>query len=494
MVTDRQVRRLRTLMQREKTLAGAAAKAGMDEKTARKYVRVGKLPSELGRPHTWRTRRDGFEAVWPEAREFLEANGGLEGKALFEYLQRRYPGRFWDGQLRTFQRRVKAWRATEGPSREVMFPQRHEPGRLCQSDFTRTGQLGVTVGGQPFAHLIYHFVLTYSNWETGTVCYSESFESLAEGLQGALWELGGVPAVHQTDCLSAAVNKLEAPEEFTQRYRALLAHYGLRGMHGQPETPHENGDVEQRHHRFKRAIEQALLLRGSRDFESLETYEVFLRDLFRQLNAGRGRRLQEELAVLRRLPRCRFEAFRREEARVGPHSTIHVLRNVYSVHSRLIGEKVRVYVYADRLEVWHGTRRVACLPRLRGNRKHCIHYRHIIDWLVRKPGAFERYLYRDALFPTSRFRMAYDVLQRLHPGRGHKEYLKILELAAKENEAAVDAALHALLNRDEPLSAQAVEAIVKADGGVSPPRAVYVEAVDLGDYDHLLCAETGVSG
>ena len=222
MVTDRQVRRLMKLLQSEKTLAAAAAKAGMDEKTARKYRRLGKLPGEVKVEHSWRTREDPFAEVWQEVKENLEINPGLEAKTLFEDLQRRYPGRFADGQLRTLQRRVKAWRALEGPAKEVFFPQVHKPGQLCQSDFTHMKSVGVTIQRQPFGHLIYHFVLTYSNWETGTICFSESFESLSEGLQKALWELGGVPRVHRTDRLTTAVQKPAHPEEFTQRYTALL--------------------------------------------------------------------------------------------------------------------------------------------------------------------------------------------------------------------------------------------------------------------------------
>jgi hypothetical protein len=491
MVTDRQVRSLMRYRHTQKTLRAAADKAEMDEKTARKYVGLRRLPSELKKPHTWRTHPDCFEDVWPEAREFLSDNAGLEAKALFEHLQRKYAGRFQDGQLRTFQRRIKDWRAREGPPREVMFPQRHVPGRLCQSDFTRMAALGVTIAGQPFPHMIYHFVLTYSNWETGTICFSESFESLAQGLQNALWELGGVPKVHQTDCLTSAVNKLGNVEEFTRRYTGLMSHYGMEGLRSQPGHPHENGDVEQRHSRFKRAVEQALILRGSRDFESREAYEGFLRKLLGQLNTGRTQRLRDEMAVLRRLPLTRFPACQRKEVTVGAHSTIRLLRNSYSVHSRLIGEKVQAYVYADYVEVWHGRSLVEHLPRLRGEGKHHVSYRHIIDWLVRKPGAFERYLYRDALFPTSRFRMTFDALRAQDPGRGHKEYLKILELAAKENETTVDETLHHLLNRDEPLSAQAVEEIVKAGQEFSAPREVAVDPVDLGDYDFLLCAPVG---
>jgi len=489
MVTDRQVRSLMRYRQECSTLRAAAEKAEMDEKTARKYVRLGKLPSEVRKPHTWRTHPDAFEEVWPEICDFLENNGGLEAKTLFEDLQRRYPGRFQDGQLRTLQRRVKDWRATEGPAREVMFPQRHFPGRLAQSDFTHMDSLGVTIGGEAFPHMIYHFVLTYSNWEAGTICFSESFESLAEGVQNALWELGGVPDVHQTDCLTAAVNRLDNPEEFTQRYRALLSHYHLKGHRGQPNSPNENGDVEQRHHRFKRALDQALMLRGNRDFESREAYEAFLRKHFEQLNSGRSERFREELKVLRRLPQTRFDACRQLDPGVSAHSTINVLNNVYSVHSRLIGEKVHVYVYADHIDVWYGTRRVDRLARLRGKGKHNINYRHIIDWLVRKPGAFERYLYRDALFPTSRFRMAYDMLCQLQPERGHKEYLKILELAAKESETGVDEALHHMLNSDEPVSADVVEALVKAERELPSPRQVRVCPVCLADYDLLFCEE-----
>jgi hypothetical protein len=179
MVTDQQVRRLFKLIQSEKNFGIAAMKAGMDEKTARKYRENGKLPSELKQEHTWRTRRDPFEGVWNGIKGMLTTNPGLEAKTVFEDLQRRCPGRFADGQLRTLQRKIKRWRATEGPPKEIFFAQIHKPGELCQSDFTHMKKLGITIDGAPFDHLIYHFVLTYSNWETGTVCFSESFESLS---------------------------------------------------------------------------------------------------------------------------------------------------------------------------------------------------------------------------------------------------------------------------------------------------------------------------
>lgn len=493
MVTDQQVRLLMKLSKTEKTLSLAAAKAGMDEKTARKYCQLGRLPSEVKVGHTWRTREDPFAEVWDEVEEKLGNNRGLQAKTLFEDLQRRYQGRFADGQLRTLQRRVKVWRALKGPGKEVFFPQKHFPGVLCQSDFTHMNSLGVTIARQPFDHLIYHFVLTYSNWETGTVCFSESFESLAEGLQGALWELGGVPEVHQADRMSAAVSNLSEKKEFTKRYAALLHYYDMDGRKIQPGKANEDGDVEQRHHRFKVAIDQALMLRDSRDFVSREAYETFLRRLLNQLNAGRRGRLTEELEHLCPLPKRRFDASKKLRVKVGPSSTIPVQGNVYSVHSRLIGEWVEVRLFAEHLEVWYAQKKVETMPRLRGKHHHHINYRHIIDWLVRKPGAFEQYRYRDDLFPSSRFRMAYDALKRQTPARGHKEYLKILQLAARETEAGVNDALRVLLDQEQPIEAGTVEAMVRSAQEIPSITDVLVDAVDLTTYDQLLSQqEVGV--
>jgi hypothetical protein len=416
----------------------------------------------------------------------LRLNPGLEAKTLFEDLQRRYPGRFQDGQLRTLQRKVKAWRALEGPSKEVFFPQQHKPGALSQSDFTSMNELGITISGVPFPHLVYHFVLTYSNWETGTVCFSESFESLSVGLQNALWELGGVPRAHQTDRLSAAVQKVEHPDEFTRFYDALLHHYGLEGKKSQARKANENGDVEQRHYRFKRAVDQSLLLRGSRDFENRRKYEEFLSSLVHQLNAGRQERLAEERKVLRRLPATRLDGTKRVQVKVGPSSTIRVQHNVYSVHSRLIGEKVEVRIHAEKLDVVYGQRVIETLPRLRGSNRHRIDYRHIIDWLVRKPGAFRNYRYRDELFPTSWFRMTYDALTQSMGVQADKEYLKILELAAKESETLVNNVLQLYLNAERTPLFSSIEQYVRYEQQPEVLAEPEIMEVDLAGYDRLL--------
>ncbi len=465
----------------------AASKAGMDPKTARKYLRSRTLPSETVRDRDWRTRTDPFAGVWEEIREQIQEAPGLEAKTIFESLQRRQPGAFADGQLRTLQRRMKGWRATDGPAKEVFFAQVHEPGRLSASDFTHMSELEITIGGQSFSHLVYHFVLTYSNWETGTVCYSESFESLSEGMQKAIWELGGVPAEHRTDSLSSAVNNMSSREEFTQRYQALLRHYGMTPQRIQPGKANENGDVEQSHHRFKRGLNQNLLLRGTRDFGGIDEYEAFLKAYFQQANAGRRQRLAEEMNRLRELPGTRLEAEKRERVRVDSGSLITVDRNTYSVHSRLIGERVEARLSVDRVEVWYGQKKVEELPRLRGRGKHRVDYRHIIDWLVRKPGAFEGYRYREDLFPTSCFRMAYDALCESTPRRASKEYLRILELAAKESEAKVNDALRVLLAESvTSVNREAVERLLADEQPVPPATEVRVEPVPLSCFDELL--------
>jgi hypothetical protein len=488
MITNQQVRKLRRLDEQGIPHEVAAARAGMDAKTARKYRRLGKLPSEVKTmERDWRTHPDAFAEVWPDLEALLQVNPGLEAKTLLAHLQRRFPGSFADGQLRTLQRRVKRWRAEHGPAKEVFFAQVHHPGRLAASDFTHCTDLGVTINGTPFDHMIYHFVLTYSNWETATLCFAESFESLSEGLQNALWELGGVPHLHRTDRLTAAVQPgVEGQEAFKQRYQALLRHYGLQGQAIQAGKGNENGDAEQSHNQFKGALDQALMLRGSRDFPSRAAYAAFLRQVARQQNAGRAARLAEERAVLRPLPGHRLEACKRLKVRVEAGSTIRVEGNVYSVASRLIGEWLEARLYAERVEVWYGQKLLEALPRLRGRGKHRIDYRHVIDWLVRKPGAFTDYRYRADLFPSSRFRMAYDLLVERQPARAAKEYLRILHLAARESEAQVAAALVGLLDAGMPIDVAAVKERLRQQNPIRPATEVTVEPVDLAAYDALL--------
>ena len=483
MVKDQQVRRLVKLRKNEKTLTMAAARAGLSRKTARKYLKSGKLPSQCQPERYWRTRSDPFESVWPEVEEILKRSPTVEATAVFEYLCRQQEGAFQQGQLRTLQRRIKQWKVEHGEAKEVMFPQKYRPGHQAQSDFTFMGRLGVTIQGQPFPHLLYHFVLAYSNWEATTLCFSESFESLSLGLQNALWELGALPEEHRTDRLSAAVNNLKR-EEFTERYQGLLNHFGMRSSRTQAGKAHENGDVEQAHHRLKRAIEQELLLRCSRDFSSREEYEGFVAVIVARRNAARQKRLGEELAVMRPLPARRLDDFTRQWVKVSPSSTIRVRHNTYSVDSRLIGERVQVRVWADQVEIYYGGRSHSRMPRLRGEGKHRIDYRHVIHSLVRKPGAFLRYRWREDLFPGILFRVAYDELRQDCPATADRQYLKILELAAQEGEQRVREALQGLIERGQRIRFEALrECLVDP---VVEPWKVAVEKMDVGLYDTLL--------
>lgn len=475
------------MLKKEKNQTLAAAKAGMDPKTARKYIKIGKLPGQIKCSHDWRTRENPFEERWYEILQMLEVNPGLDGTTIFEFLQSTSPGRYQDNQLRTLQRKLKYWRATEGPAKEVYFPQKHYPGELCASDFTHMSSLGVTIRGELFKHLVYHFVLTYSNWETFTICYSESFESLSSGLQNALWAVGGVPACHRSDRMSAAVNKDCNPETFTCAYRTLLRYYGITPRRTNAGAAHENGDVETSHRHFKRAVSQALMLRGSKDFGSIDEYEKFLRTIAGQLNAGRIQRFQEELNALRSLPALRFSDYKSIDGiKVGKSSTIHVQHNTYSVHSRLIGEKVQARIYADHIEIWYAQKLMERIQRFSGVGKHRIQYRHIIDWLVRKPGAFEHYRYKEDMFPSSWFRMAYDWLRSHMTLQANRQYVIILYCAAKEGETVTENAIRYLLEQGREITAENVQSLIEQQSMIPSVKDVVVKTNSLESYDMLL--------
>ena len=189
----------------------AAAASGMSVRTARTWQR-GRLPSGKKGKRRWRTRPDPFAEIWAKEVEPLlrsDVEGALKATTILEWLDERHPGRFSVSQLRTLQRRLRDWRALSGPDREVYFEQAHPPGREAQMDFTHCGELGVTVSGEPFGHLLFHFVLSHSGWRYVDLAYGETFAALVKGMQGALWELGGVPEVLRTDNLSAATHELK---------------------------------------------------------------------------------------------------------------------------------------------------------------------------------------------------------------------------------------------------------------------------------------------
>jgi hypothetical protein len=468
----------------ELPLSTLAVKAGMDVKTARKYLDSGRLPSQMKTPRTWRTREDPFSDIWPEVEALVKDAPGLQALTIFQELQRRYPAQFQDGQLRTLQRRIRVWRGLYGPDQEVYFPQQHHPGRLAMSDFTWMNSLDITIAGQLFSHMLYHFVLTYSNWEYAEVCFSESFESLSTGLQNALWSLGGVPEAHRTDHLGAAMLGAQEREDFGAHYMALMRHYDIRPTKNNAGKSNENGDVEQAHYRIKERVDQALLLRGSRDFASRTEYDCFLRRIFAEKNRNRTKRFEQEVAQLKALPTYRLDDHREYQVPVGIWSTVQVANNTYSVPSRLIRHEVIARVHADRIEIRFAGQCVCSMERLRGKGKARIDYRHVIRSLVRKPGAFENYRYRAEMFPSTVFRQAYDHLLQRDPCHASRRYLAILEWAALNSEAAMETSLCQLLDAGDDLRFERL--VVLAEHPTEKPLEIDIPIPDLMAYDSLL--------
>lgn len=491
MVTDVQVRKLMDEMSKHGRKGVAAARAGMHRNTARRYLESGKLPSELKEPRGWRTREDPFAEDWPAIEERLAAAPELEAKSLFEDVLRRRPDHYREGQLRTFQRRVKQWRAEHGPPKEIFLPQQHRPGEALQTDFTAGSALGVRIGGAPFAHLLCQSVLPYSNWQSVVVSRSESLLALRCGIQEAVFRLGRVPEWHQTDNSTAATHELATGKRgFNGEYLELMAHLGMKPRTIGIGASHQNGDVEALNGALKRRLEQHLLLRGSREFETVEAYQAWIDGVVEQANAPRAARVAEELALMRRLSASRLPRYRELRTRVTSNGTIQVLKNTYSVPPRLSGEQVVVRCFDLHLEVLYAGKRQLVVERLSGEGKNRIDYRHVIWSLVRKPWGFARYRYRECLFPGAVFHQAYEALVAALPERrAELEYLRVLHLAAATMQHDVEAALELLLGEHRVPTLDAVRSLVSQHQPEIPDMAPLT--VDLSGYDELLVAEAG---
>lgn len=471
-----------------KTLVAAAAVAAMSERSARKW-QAGQVPSQRKRARDWRTRPDPFVDVWEcEVLPLLERDEKrvLEARTLLEELERRRPGQFSESHLRTLQRRMREWRALHGPEREVFFEQEHVPGREGAFDFTDCRELEVTIGGELFKHLLFEFVLSHSGWTWSCLAYSETFEALSEGLQGALWALGAAPEVVRSDNLSAATHelKLTGGRALTARYRALVEHYGMKSTRIRPGQSHENGVVEQKHGRIKSLLAQALVIRGYKDFDSEAEYAIFVERVVAQSNRLREDKLRQDQQCLRALPAERLPVYTTVHPHVTRWSTVRVARRTYSVPSRLIGHDVLVKLHAAVVEVYYAGKLVEVMPRLRGPRLARIDYRHVIWSLVRKPGAFARYRYREELFPSLVFRRAYDALRERLGERADVEYVRVLHLAASTLETRVEQVLEELLVQGQAFDYARVRQLA------APPLAsmpqVTIPAPDLKHYDRML--------
>lgn len=469
----------------------SAMKAGMSRNTARKYLRQNDVMEQRGAPHTWRTREDPLAAIWPQAEEMLRAAPELEAKALFEHLAEGRGEEIRPGLLRTFQRRVKAWRLKEGPDKEVFFTQEVRPGETLAVDWTEMKALGITVEGRALDHKLFHAVLPYSHWEWAVRVRSESVLSLRGGLKATLGRLGRVPRELLTDQSSTATHQLcrdGTRRGFNEEYLSICRHYGLEPRVIHVARPQENGSCESAHGHLKRRILQHLLLRGSRDFDSEQEYDHFLIGVLESANRLRSERVSEEMAAMRETAVADLPDYRELMVTVGSNSTVRLRKQVYSVPSRLIGAKLVARIYENRIVLMDRAAEVAQLPLGTGDRGAVIDFRHLIGHLLRKPGAFAGYRWREELFPAPVYRAAHDHLERTCCQDADRRYLEILKVAADEGQTAVENALEHLLGGPRPVvNAQEVRAMLdtwrdlEREWRQRPPLEV-----NLADYDKLL--------
>lgn len=469
----------------------SAMKSGMSRNTARKYLRQNDVTQQQRVPHTWRTREDPLEVIWPQAEEMLRQAPELEAKALFEHLAAGRQDEVKPGLLRTFQRRVKAWRLKEGPAKEVFFTQEVKPGETLAVDWTDMKPLGITIQGRALEHKLFHAVLPYSNWEWAVRAQSESVLSLRSGLKAALGRLGRVPRKLLTDHSSTATHQLcrdGTRRGFNEEYLGICAHYGLEPRVINVARPQENGNCESAHGHLKRRIKQHLLLRGSRDFSSEEEYDVFLIGVLEAANRLRAARVTEELAAMRETLVADLPDYREAMVTVGNNSTVRLRKQVYSVPSRLIGSKLVARIYENRIVLLNGASEVAQLPLGKSDRGAVIDFRHLIGHLLRKPGAFANYRWREELFPAPVYRAAHDHLERSAPAEADRRYLELLKLAADEGQTVVENALEHLLGAPHPVvNAAEVRAVLDTWSDMRREwRQRAPLQVDLAAYDSLL--------
>jgi hypothetical protein len=490
-VTDHQMRLYMTFRQTDGP-AVAAAKASISPATAYRFEQGHRPPSAT---QAVRTRRrpdplaDFFDA---EVVPLLKAAPGLRAVAIFEEMLRRHP-HLSPGARRTLERRVRSWRAQYGADQEVIFRQVHEPGRMGLSDFTDMADLAITIGGEPLAHRLYHFRLACSGFESAHVILGgESYVALAEGLQNALWTLGGAPREHRSDSLSAAFRNLaaDAREDLTRQYDALCAHYGMDPTRNNRGVAHENGSIESAHGHIKKAVKDALLMRGTSDFDSLVSYRRFIDEIVSRGNARHAKRIDAERAVLQPLPGQRTVDYEETIVTVTSSGGFALRKVFYTVPSRLIGHRLRVRLYDDRLDLFIGGTALMTLTRGRaaasGKRDHVVDYRHVIHALRRKPMALLSLVYRDQLFPRDAYRQTFDRLLEKLP---EKSACRIMvDLLALAHERGCEAELAAVLSDD--LAANQLPDMAVLREQFAPDPAVLPEVsvilAPLTDYEDLL--------
>ena len=488
-VREEQVRKLMKELDKGTTLSVASARSGMSRQTGAKYRKRAKLPSELKEPRTWLTRDNPFAVDWKEVEQMLAQTPDLQAKTIFDVLSERNPDRYEPGQLRTLQRHISRWRALQGDDsvQQIFFPQCHVAGEAMQGDFTHTGELGLTVAGECFKPLLCHVALPFSGWQWATPCQSESMLALRAGIQDAVFRLGKVSVWFQTDNSTGATHRV-APgkRQFNQEYLDLMSHLGMKPRTTGVGEKEQNGTIEAHNGAFKRLLNQWLLVRGSRDFTDEAAFISWLHEMLQRANSSKSKKLAIELAAMRPLVASRAPEFSEVVVPVSTYSTINVRSNIYSVPPRLRHHDVKVRVYEQRIEVRFADVLILTAPRLVGTSRHAVDYRHVIWALVRKPGAFARYRYREDLLISPVFRKAHAALQAADPGvKGDAAYLRLLLLAASTLQSDVETAMTLLMEQGKLPTADAAKDILELNQRPQVPDMPEPH-VNLADYDQLI--------
>jgi hypothetical protein len=451
----------------------AAAKASISRASAFRFERDGRLPPHRETPRG-RRRPDPLSDIFEaEVVPMLTATPDLRAVGIFQELQRRHPN-LPEGVRRTLERRIRSWRALHGAEQEVIFRQVHEPGRMGLSDFTDMAELAVTVAGERLDHRLYHFRLAYSGFEHAHVILGgESFVALAEGLQNALWAIGGSPREHRSDSLSAAFRNLNknAREDLTQRHDALCAHYGMQPTRNNRGVAHENGAIESPHGHLKKAVKDALLMRGTNDFADLPAYRRFIGEIVSRVNARLTKRIEAERPALQALPGQRSADYEEIIVTVTSSGGFTLKKVFYTVPSRLIGHRLRVRLHDDRLDLFIGGTPLMTLTRGRstatGKHGHVVDYHHVIHALRRKPGALLNLVYREQLFPRDAYRRTFDwLIEHIAEKPACRLMVDLLALA---HDRGCEAELAAILAEDRAADRLPDMAVLR--GRFAPERA-----------------------
>lgn len=492
-LNNKQVERYMSYRKQGQTQANAALKSGLSIRSGRRIEKGEHRPSS-GTPRHWRTRQDPFAQVWSEMIEpLLRSRPTVMPVTVLEQLQEQHPGQFPDSLFRTLQRRIKGWKLKFGDAPEVMFRQEHLPGAQGLSDFTELKGVQITINHEPLSHRLYHFRLAWSRWSwMRVVLGGESFSALAEGIQEALFQLGGAPLEHRTDSLSAAWKNLSSDDkrDLTARYDALCAHYGMTPSRNNTGRGHENGSVESAHGHLKRRIRQALLLRGSNDFATLAAYREFITQQVLRHNQRNQDTIKRETSHLQPLPQRRCVDYQELFARVSSSSTISVQLVMYSVPPRLIGQMLKIRLWDDRLTGYVGSDEVLSRLRVRppkGKRRaFSIDFRDVSDALMKKPQAFYHATLRDHILPGEEWRVLWKALcLRLTPKAACQLMVHALKLAAeREDISSVARGLRRVLREPGEPALQPLLRYLGMKSGTLP-NSVAIQH-ELSSYDQLL--------